>query len=146
MGDGSNRRVALLSIHPQFADAILRGEKRVEFRRRPPSSDTSHVIVYATAPVQKIVGWFVVTAIDADDPTSLWRRYASEGAIAEDAFDAYYASCAMGAAIKVGEVTSLLDPVPLDDLQPGMRAPQSFRYVDPGLIEALHDRAPQPVA
>jgi len=130
MDDGSDRRVVLLSIHPEFAEAIMRGYKRVEFRRRPPASDTSHVILYATAPVSRIVGWFSVASIEADEPRSLWDRFGSVGSISEDAFDAYYEACGKGAAIRVGEVETLDKPVRLDDLEPGLRPPQSFRYVD----------------
>jgi len=119
-----------LSIHPQHADAIMRGDKRVEFRRRPPAPDTSHVIVYATAPVCRIVGWFSVVSIEADEPRLLWDRFGSVGSISEGAFHAYYEDCQTGAAIRVGEVETLDEPVRLDDLEPGLRPPQSFRYLD----------------
>lgn len=108
----------------------MRGEKQVEFRRRPPAADTSHVIVYATAPVQRIVGWFAVVSIEADAPRSLWHRFGGVGSVSADAFDAYYEACEKGAAIRVGEVESLDEPVRLEDLEPGLRPPQSFRYVD----------------
>lgn len=137
MDDGSDRRVALLSIHPKFAAAIMRGDKRVEFRRRPPASDTSHVIVYATAPVRRIVGWFSVVSIEADEPSSLWHRFGSLGSISAAAFDTYYEACETGAAIRVGRVESLDEPVRLEDLEPGLRPPQSFRYMDRGHLASL---------
>jgi predicted transcriptional regulator len=115
----------------------MRGEKRVEFRRRPPAADTSHVIVYATAPVRRIVGWFAVVSIEADRPRSLWRRFGGVGSISMDAFDAYYGASEIGAAIRVGEVESLAVPIRLEDLEPGLRAPQSFRYVDRSHLATL---------
>ena len=41
--DSNSSEVALLSIHPRFAEAILTGEKRVEFRRTKFSRDVSHI-------------------------------------------------------------------------------------------------------
>lgn len=35
MATGTNGRIALMSIHPQYARAILDGTKEVEFRKRP---------------------------------------------------------------------------------------------------------------
>ena len=46
-----DRRIALMSIRPQFAAAILDGSKRVEFRKRPLAADIGTVVIYATKPV-----------------------------------------------------------------------------------------------
>src|SRR2546427_5834830 len=46
---GSRRRIrVLLSIKPEFVAAILRGEKRYEFRRRIFRRSIGVVVVYAT--------------------------------------------------------------------------------------------------
>ena len=47
-----------MSIHPQYADAIVAGRKRAEFRKRPLAADIDVVLIYATAPVRAIIGWF----------------------------------------------------------------------------------------
>jgi predicted transcriptional regulator len=52
-----------MSIHPQYADAILRGDKTVEFRKRGFSHPVSHVLIYATAPRKLVLGYFVVDAM-----------------------------------------------------------------------------------
>jgi len=129
MADGADSRVALLSIHPRYAEAILSGKKRVEFRRRGPSSATSHVIVYATAPVSKVVGWFSVTAVESSATAELWRRYGKVGGIDRRAFDSYYLACSIGSAIRIGTATKLHKPIDLAALDPGRSAPQSFHYV-----------------
>ncbi len=47
----------LLSLKPQFAAAILSGEKKFEFRRDVFSrSDVTTVVLYASSPVCKVVG------------------------------------------------------------------------------------------
>lgn len=136
MVDSTDRRVALLSIHPRFADAILSGDKRVEFRRRAPSTLT-HVIVYATAPVQQIVGWFRVGGVEAETPSILWERFGSVGGVAAAEFSSYYDDCELGTAIRVAQVTRLDRPLPIDAVGRGAKPPQSFRYVAWEVFEAL---------
>lgn len=51
----------LLSIKPRWARAILNGEKEWEYRKKPPSIPPPYkVYLYATSPVQKILGEVVV--------------------------------------------------------------------------------------
>ena len=68
-------RVALMSIHPEYANAILAGRKTVEFRKRPIGDDVTHVIVYATAPTGAVVGAFTVTGQDTTSLTRLWETF-----------------------------------------------------------------------
>jgi predicted transcriptional regulator len=133
----ADRSIALLSIHPKFAHAIMRGEKRVEFRRKSPRADTSHVVVYATAPISKVVGFFEVDGIEAGSPGNLWERFSSVGGIREDDFVRYYTSCAVGTAIRVGSVTQVQPPVPLDCIDPELSPPQSFRYLKGDALDLL---------
>jgi len=48
-------RIALLPIYPRFALKIMSGEKRVEFRKVKFASDVTHIVVYATALVKKVL-------------------------------------------------------------------------------------------
>lgn len=136
MVNSPNGRVALLSIHPRFADAILRGQKQVEFRRRAPSSLT-HVIVYATAPVRRIVGWFRVDGVEAETPSILWERFGDIGGIDLDQFARYFDECEVGSAIRVAEVSRLERPLMIDAVGAGVTPPQSFRYVAWDVFEAM---------
>src|SRR5690606_16414773 len=52
MGTRATGRHALMSIRPEYAERILAGTKRIEFRKRPLASDITDVIVYATTPVR----------------------------------------------------------------------------------------------
>jgi predicted transcriptional regulator len=139
--DSTDRRVALLSIHPRFATAILNGEKQVEFRRRAPSSDTSHVIVYATAPVKRIVGWFRVEGFEAEPPSVLWDRFGDVGGVEPDEFARYYAACDRGIAICVADVERVEPPAPIDAVGADVCPPQSFRYINWSVFEALRASA-----
>jgi predicted transcriptional regulator len=127
MAGREDRRVALLSVHPRFANAILSGEKRVELRRVPFSNEVEHVLVYATSPLKVIVGWFSVEGVDRDRPSRLWRRYGSLAAVSRKEFMRYFDGVILGAAILIGESRPLPSPVALADLHID-GAPRNFRY------------------
>ena len=136
MAGSTGGRVALLSLHPRFASAILDGEKKVELRRSSFAQDVSHVVVYCTAPVRRIVGWFEVAAIDIDRPAALWRRYRDVAGVNATEFREYFDGAKRGTAIAVGDVTRLARPAPLT--QVGLfAAPQSYRYLEPDHVRRL---------
>lgn len=135
-----DRRIALLSVHPRYAAALMGGQKKVEFRRRALSVETQYVIVYATAPVQKVVGWFEIAEIASDSPDRLWERFGHEGQVAKQDFERYYERCDAGAAIRVRKVIALKSPVTLSELDDAIAAPQSYRYVSTEILAALRGR------
>lgn len=51
-------RVALISIRPRYAHAILDGRKTVEFRKRRLAEDVTHVVIYSTRPDRAVIGFF----------------------------------------------------------------------------------------
>jgi len=132
-------RVALFSIKPQYAEAILGGVKEVEFRRTRLAADVSHVVIYATAPVQKVVGWFEVAGVDCAQPRSLWRAYRTVGGIDAADFDDYFTGTDQGFAIKVRAARRLIVPLELTSLSPTLRPPQSYQYLPTQIIETLLD-------
>lgn len=130
MGAGKLGRVALMSIHPEFAEAILSGRKTVEFRKRPIGEDVTHVIVYATAPTAAVVGAFTVAGQATDDPRNLWRAYSEVAGISQDRFFAYFAGRPTGTGIHVGQVLISRSPLGLSEGLGVARPPQSYQYVD----------------
>lgn len=129
MGARSAGRVALLAIHPGYADAILDGRKRVEFRKRPMSPDIHTVLLYATAPIKCIVGEFTVERNLVSPPADLWHAVGQVGGIDESAFANYYANSqtAIGIVVKNSRRYGL--PVALTSLEPTPPIPQSFAYL-----------------
>lgn len=119
-----------MSIHPEFAEAILAGTKQVEFRKRPIAGDVTHVVVYATAPVSAIVGAFTVRAQETADPETLWLRFAHVAGIGRLGFFDYFADHRDGVGIRVGEVLTLDAPMALAEGAGVCRPPQSFQYLD----------------
>jgi predicted transcriptional regulator len=145
MDSSAARRLALMSIHPRYAEAILAGRKQAEFRKRPLAADVDVVLMYATAPVSAIVGWFTVSGTVKSAPDDIWRCLHNVGEIGWPDFADYYAGRDEGVAFLIGKVGRLPKPVSLSEIKPGLSTPQSFNYVsrdvlaqilsDPDLLE-----------
>jgi predicted transcriptional regulator len=135
--DSTPAEIALLSIHPRFAEAILSGEKLVEFRRTRFSRRVSHIVIYATKPVGMVVGWFEVEGIESRHPDELWGKFRHCGGIAESDFRAYYSGRSTGHAIRVRTPWRLPKAAPLKAVCRDLRPPQSFAYLRPGSARRL---------
>lgn len=129
MGASATGRHVVMSVHPQFAEAIMDGRKKVEFRKRRLADDVTVVWVYATAPVRQVIGYFEVGAIHTAKPTELWRKFAHVGCIERADFDRYYADSHTGSGIGIRKAVRLLRPAHISDLLPSGVPPQSYAYV-----------------
>ena len=118
-----------MAIHPNYADAILDGEKHVEFRKRTLASDITTVVIYATSPVQKVVGEFTIRETVVDAPDSIWERYGDVGEIDRDSYGAYYANAPTAVAIVVAQAKRYEVPQDLSELHSSPAIPQSFSYL-----------------
>jgi len=121
--------VALLSIKPEYVDAIFKGEKRVEFRRTRFARNVSHIIVYATQPVGAVVGYFEVGLIEENTPDRLWDSFGTVGCIDKDKFDQYFDGTSIGYAIGVKNPVRLSENASLNRYSGLSRPPQSFAYL-----------------
>jgi predicted transcriptional regulator len=129
MASAPSGNIVLLSIRPRFANLIMEGVKRAEFRRAAFRSDVSHVVMYVTRPVQKIVGYFEVSGVKEGQPSDLWQRYRNVSGLRRDEFETYYRSAKNGIAIEVGSLFLFKHPIALSALGLGTHPPQSFIYL-----------------
>ena len=119
----------ILSIRPEYVQKIFGGTKKFEFRRSIfKNKRVTSVIVYASAPVQRVVGEFGIGKIVCDSPESLWKMAKSVAGISHDQLMAYFDGKRRGYAIEI------INPVRYEiskDLRRdfGCRPPQSFVYV-----------------
>jgi predicted transcriptional regulator len=127
--DSDSTSVALLAIKPRFADAIIAGEKKVEFRKTRFSQPPRYIVLYASTPVQQIVAFFEVASIKERTPIGLWREFREVGAIEYSEFSKYYGARTTGYAIVVGAVWKLRKPAALRSIFPKNSVPQSFCYL-----------------
>lgn len=133
----TTERVALMSIKPEYAQKLLSGTKRVEFRRMAPREHVGRVLVYATQPVGALVGILEITGVERASPDQLWRKYRSVAGIAKGKFFEYFHGVEEGDALVVGRVWALTRLVALGSAGLDSRPPQSFRYVDGDVLGKL---------
>lgn len=129
MGTAATERVAVMAIHPVYADAILAGEKKVEFRKRRLADDIRTVLIYATAPVQRVIGEFSIRETVVAAPDAIWNEYGTVGSIDHESFGSYYATSEQAVAFLVDEATRYERPQPLSEVHAKNSIPQSFYYV-----------------
>ena len=131
------QRIALMSIHPRYADAILAGRKAVEFRKQRLAQDIRLVVVYATSPISRIVGTFEVDDILVSTPDQLWHDYGDVGGIDKADFDAYYAGHRQAVGIVVRDARRLPEEVALDNIPGDPVPPQSWSYLPSTVLDEL---------
>lgn len=64
----------LLSIKPQYAEMIIEGTKKYEFRTRKCRDDIKKIIFYATAPKSQVVGEAEIECVLVGKPTEIWKK------------------------------------------------------------------------
>ena len=119
----------LLSIKPKYAELILDGEKKYEFRRaifKNPS--VKKVVIYASSPISKIIGEFEIDDILSLKLTELWEHTMMHSGIDKDFYDSYFTGKDIGHAIKVKSVKRYAKHKELSDFNINY-APQSFAYL-----------------
>jgi len=120
---------ALLSIKPEFVEKIFSGKKVFEFRKVGFSRDVEKVVVYATAPIGRIVGEFNVAKILEDTPASLWEKTKEHSGITEDFFFSYFKNRKMAIAIEIDHPIRYEKPINPYEKNLKFNPPQSFRYI-----------------
>ena len=77
----------LLSIKPEYAFKIFDGTKKFEFRKVIfKNPDITTVVVYASSPVQQVIGEFEIDDIFSFDPDELWKKTKKYSGISEEKY------------------------------------------------------------
>ncbi len=138
------RRAAVFSVKPDFAQALISGAKRFEFRRVRPTLDWGDtVFVYATSPRKAIVGTFMCGRIVEGRPLGLWKKLGRHSGTSRQHFLEYFADTSIAFAIEVTNPSAWSEPLPLARIRrriPGFHPPQSYRYLvsDDSLNRAIN--------
>lgn len=118
----------VLSIKPEFANKIFDGSKKYEFRKAIFKNDKiKTVIVYASSPVQQVIGEFEIEKIILHDIDTLWYMTQHYSGISEDYFYQYFADKELGYAIKIKKTKKYKTPKCLR-ADFNLLPPQSFAY------------------
>jgi predicted transcriptional regulator len=118
----------LLSIKPEFANMIFEGTKKFEFRKSIFKRDVDSVVVYASSPVQQVIGEFEIKEILCKDVEILWKITEQFSGISKEFYDEYFANKEKAFAIQIGTVKRYYRPKKLSDFDINY-APQSFAYL-----------------
>jgi predicted transcriptional regulator len=120
----------LLSIKPKFAEAILEGTKTFEFRRAVFRRHTVRkIVIYASSPVSRVIGEFMIDGILALEPRKLWAATAKGAGVDRKFFDCYFSGCKIGFALRVHRPQRYAKPLRLEEHFGLPRPPQSFCYL-----------------
>ena len=121
----------ILSIKPKFAQSILDGSKRYEYRKSiPQRCDIQKVYIYATKPIQAIIGEFTLDGIIADAPQKVWAATARQGGITEAFFNSYFKGKDKAYALKIGKVIKYSEPIDPKKIITDFTPPQNFMYTN----------------
>lgn len=119
----------LLSIKPEYANRIISGTKKYEFRKHLAKSDIQKIIIYSTAPEKKIIGEVEVVGTLSMKKTPLWEKTKLHAGISRKKFRQYFDGYTIAHAYVLGEATKYETSMDLADV--GLKqAPQSFVYVN----------------
>ena len=119
----------LLSIKPEFAFKIFDGTKRFEFRKVIfKNPDVKTVVVYASSPVQQVIGEFEIDDILSSNPNEIWEQTKKYSGISEDFFYEYFADREIAHAIKIKEIKKYKTPLSLKE-DFNVLPPQSYLYL-----------------
>ena len=118
----------VLSIKPEFAYKIFDGTKKYEFRKAIFKNDKiKTIIVYASSPLQQVIGEFEIDKILSHDIDTLWSLTQQFSGISEDYFYQYFAEKEIGYAIKIKKTKRYKQPRCLK-ADYNLVPPQSFAY------------------
>jgi predicted transcriptional regulator len=119
----------LLSIKPEYAEKIFSGEKKYEFRRTIfKNRSVKKVVIYASSPIQKVIGEFDIECVITLNLDELWESTKFHSGIDKDFYDSYFHGKEVGHAIKVKKARRYQNHQDLDvyDIK---HPPQSFLYL-----------------
>ena len=125
-------RAVLLSIKPKYADMILAGTKRVELRRSWPSSDIGVLVLYSSAPVQKLVGVAYINKIEECGFENLWAiANTNGGGVTYDELMAYLQGKQTAFGLMIERVDNAQVKIDPKNIFHEFVPPQSFLYLSP---------------
>lgn len=127
---------ALISIRPQYVDAILGGTKWFELRRRRPRLPLgSTLFLYSSSPDMKVRGVAAVGRVITQPLQVLWEQVRTGSAVDETTFFNYFDGCEVGHALELHAARPLAQEVSLRVLRwrmPDYLPPQFYHRINVG--------------
>ena len=122
-------KAVLLSIKPEFAEKIFAGTKKFEFRKIIfKHRNINKIIVYASSPIKKVIGEFIIDDIIIADIDTLWNTTYKYSGITKEVYQKYFKNKERAYAIKIVKTIRYEKSRNLNEYNI-KTAPQSFVYV-----------------
>ncbi len=118
-----------MSVHPKYAKQIIAGTKKVEFRRRAPRKVVSRMVIYATAPIGRVVGHAQIDEVVTGSLEGLWGAYCTVAGMSQEEFNDYFAGLNEGVALVLSDPTEVKDSTLAARILGDYNPPQSFAYM-----------------
>ncbi len=137
----ADHSLIILPIQREFAEAILEGRKRFEFRKVVGEHDPSVVMLYVRED-DVIVGLFATGRVVRGTPSEVWHATNGEGTTRER-FEAYFEGQTKAIALGVRRFERLRPPITGEELRKeGQILPPNFIVVYPtaGVAELARER------
>jgi predicted transcriptional regulator len=125
----------LLSIRPKYVEKIINGEKKYEFRKSPFRREVDEIWIYATSPIKRIIGSFVIGKTIEDVPESLWRNLDGSSGMTEEDFFRFFKDKDIGFAFEIKSLKLFDAPINPFEVLPDFRPPHSFCYLKRNIID-----------
>lgn len=107
----------IISIHRDYADAILAGTKTVELRRKLPAlAAGTRLWIYATRPTGAVIGFATIQNIERATPVAIWRRHRASTGVEYATFLEYFEGAPEAIAILIAAARRI-GPISIDQLR-----------------------------
>jgi len=139
-------QVILISIYPEHAANIISGKKQFEYRKTIPAKKISHLVLYCTEPVKKIIAVAEILDCFNGAPSRIWDLTSHGSGITRSTYRDYFKGCRKANAFSLGSIYEMKRPIGLDEVLGQRNPPQSFYYLDEDEVKMIFkERKIQPV-
>lgn len=119
-----------MPIKPIYADKIIAGEKKFEFRRTKINEGLSYIIIYSSSPIKKIIAIGTVNKVAEASVGKTWILTRHLAGLAKHQFLTYFEGKKTAWSIELQDVLPLQHQLTVSTVARSFHIPQSFRYVD----------------
>lgn len=140
MHSRGNMNDIVISIHPEYVNKILTGEKSIELRRRRMNiSVGTRIWIYSTLPHGKIVATASICNIEETTPAHAWKAYSKNLCINHEQYHSYTEKSDSVYLLHLNDLRELTYHIPLSKLRSvysKFQPPQFFMRADCNLAIA----------
>ncbi|MGF1612294.1 MAG: ASCH domain-containing protein [Kiloniellales bacterium] len=123
----------MISIRPQFVEAILSGDKTVELRRRAFNLHPGDRLwIYTTFPKAAVQASAIIEDVLVAEPMILWEKVESSCRLTKSEFDSYFVGAVSACAIRFRDVFQVAPEISLNALRQeacGFHPPQNLMWI-----------------